>query len=263
LFAVTVGDEHTCSFGLDSSFQGAVYCWGRQTEGQIGNGYVWPGSGSALGPAYTPFRVPLPAGYTPSAVEAGNEFACAIVSSSTVTNGVACWGRNFEGQLGRGTTTPSTTVSNATAAVIAGFTNVSQLAAGYNTACAIKSDGTVWCWGRRYTPTPTQVAGLANVAQLAVGSSHICARRGDNSIVCFGDNSGGQLGDGTTTARTGLVTPMGLTSVSTVAAGWAHTCARRATDGRILCWGGNSNGQIGDRMPGTNRLAPYVVPNLP
>ncbi|MBK7777954.1 MAG: hypothetical protein IPI43_28220 [Sandaracinaceae bacterium] len=84
--------------------------------------------------------------------------------------------------------------------------------------CAIRGDGTAWCWGRNAdgelgdgTQTaravPTRVADFDDVTALAMGASHTCALRASDTIECWGDNQRGQLGDGTTNSS---LTPVSM-----------------------------------------------------
>ena len=82
---------------------------------------------------------------------------------------------------------------------------------------------------------------------LSVGSNHVCAILDDSSMSCWGDNSKGQLGDGTTVERqtmTSVDFGVGRTAVS-ISAGQDHTCAI-LDDASLKCWGDNSDGQLGD-----------------
>ena len=83
---------------------------------------------------------------------------------------------------------------------------------GWNDICALKNDGTLWCWGYNFTGVvgngtttmqaqPAQVAGLTDVAEVLAAGDHACARKKNGSVWCWGDNSYGQWGDGTTTSR--------------------------------------------------------------
>src|SRR5207253_335143 len=107
---------------------GTVWCWGRNDEGQLGDG-------TTLGrPA--PVQV---AGITGAlAVSGGYHHTCALLSDGTVQ----CWGRNLEGQLGDGTTT-----SSATPVRVGGVTGAVAVSAGILHTCALLSNGTVKCWG--------------------------------------------------------------------------------------------------------------------
>ena len=97
--------------------------------------------------------------------------------------------------------------------------------------------------------TPTDVAGLTSgVAAVAAGENHSCAVTQSGGATCWGDNSVGQLGDGTITRRATPAAVMGLTSgVAGIATGSAHTCAV-TTSGGVRCFGNNSNGQLGYRL---------------
>ena len=148
-------------------------------------------------------------------------------------------------------------------------TNVAEVAAGGGLhMCARKTDGTLWCWGYNLAGqlgdgttsvgfSPVQVAALGtSVAEVAASGSHTCARKTDGTLWCWGDNSNGQLGDGT---KTNSSSPMQVvaagTNLAEVTAGGSYTCARK-TDGTLWCWGDNNNGQLGD---GTT-LSPWTLP---
>jgi alpha-tubulin suppressor-like RCC1 family protein len=126
-------------------------------------------------------------------------------------------------------------------------------------SCAVKTDGTLWCWGGNLsgqlgsdsiavlptaqTSDPVQVTGTT-WKSVSAGQSHTCAVTVDGTLWCWGDNSEGQLGDGTEDSES---TPVAVGSGQTwtmVAAGISHTCAL-ATGGSLWCWGDNSAGQLG------------------
>ena len=89
---------------------------------------------------------------------------------------------------------------------------IRALRAGGEFACALKADGTVWCWGDNdfaemgqrgdlLQPTPTPVPGLGAVIAVAAGGAHACALVADGAVWCWGANDAGQLGDGTRTGE--------------------------------------------------------------
>jgi len=92
--------------------------------------------------------------------------------------------------------------------------------------------------------TPTRVMGLSNVAGVAIANYTGCATLESGTIECWGDNSFGELGDGTTTDSNVPVAVSGITTAVGVAVGDDHVCAQLA-DSSFACWGGNNNGGLG------------------
>ncbi len=91
------------------------------------------------------------------------------------------------------------------------------------------------------------------------GSYHSCAIVG-GALKCWGENSGGQIGDGSVSPAATPVQVSGLTSgVTAAAVGNSHTCALQS--GGVKCWGNNSTGQVGDGSL-TQRLTPVAVTGL-
>ena len=146
---------------------------------------------------------------------------------------------------------------------IAGGPRAKVSAGGYHT-CAVKTDGSLWCWGGNdygqlgdgtYTDRTTPVQITSGVSSVALGLWHTCAVKTDGSLWCWGDNDYGQLGDGTNTSRN---TPVQIASgVSSVSLGGSHTCAVK-TDGSLWCWGRNNYGQLGDGN-NTSRNTPVQI----
>jgi alpha-tubulin suppressor-like RCC1 family protein len=155
-----------------------------------------------------------------------------------------------------------------------------SLSLGAGFTCALNANGAVQCWGDNNSGqlgdgTTTSRASLGNVTGLsgvvgekataiAVGQAHTCAVLSDGSVKCWGDNSSGQLGDGTTTSQKSPVAVSGLpTGVKALAlaAGFDHTCALLET-GAVWCWGGNSNGELGNGTSVSRSTQPVVVSGL-
>lgn len=148
------------------------------------------------------------------------------------------------------------------------------VSAGTYHACAVRSDKTLFCWGLNTSGQvgtgtgdtiflrPAQAGGANDWTTVSAGSTFTCALSEMGRISCFGTNSSGQLGDGTTTART-TPTPIAgdMSDWASIAAGATHTCATK-TDGSLYCWGSNNRGQIGDGTT-NNVSSPLLVTGGP
>jgi alpha-tubulin suppressor-like RCC1 family protein len=108
------------------------------------------------------------------------------------------------------------------------------------------------------TATPTLASAVTPM--VVAGIAHTVALKSDGTVVAWGNNSYGQLGDGTTTDRWSPVAVQGLVGVVAVSAGWYHTVAVRS-DGTVVAWGNNTSGQLGDGTQ-INRSSPVAVPGL-
>jgi hypothetical protein len=92
---------------------------------------------------------------------------------------------------------------------------------------------------------PATIAGLTGVTSMDLTSAHTCAVAGTGQVWCWGENTYGELGDGTTTSRSTPAPVPGLDDAVQVTVGRSHTCALRS-DHTVACWGRNQEGQLGD-----------------
>ena len=250
---ISAGDNHTCAV----TTTGAAKCWGINTFGKLGDGTTTN--------RLTPVTVSgLTSGV--ASITAGNLHTCAV----TTTGAAKCWGNNGSGELGDGTTT-----NRITPTAVSGLTSgVARITAGDSDTCAVTTAGAAKCWGNNGTGqlgdgtttnrlTPTAVSGLTSgVASITASYWHTCAVTITGAAKCWGDNTYGELGDGTTTDRLTPTAVSGLVSGTIAITGnsFYFTCAV-TTAGAAKCWGFNGSGHLGDGTT-TNRLTPVTVSGL-
>jgi alpha-tubulin suppressor-like RCC1 family protein/precorrin-6B methylase 1 len=139
---------------------------------------------------------------------------------------------------------------------VSGISDATQVIALSHAACALKSDGTVACWGGNSNgelgdgtttsrSTASVVPGLTGVTQVAGNFQHVCARLNNSTARCWGWNVTNQLGDGTTTNRLSPTAITDLTGIAEITAGVFGSCAR-LNDNTVRCWGSGNNGGLGD-----------------
>ena len=186
-------------------------------------------------------RAPVGLNFNPLAL--GFRHACALDSGGAAS----CWGYNFRGQLGDGTTASAV---EAPVAVAGGHTFVS-LSVAENYSCGLDPSGQVWCWGGEadkgtlgdgtLTDSPIPVAVDQDLAFIYLGSNvddHVCGIDQARVAWCWGEQQGfGRLGDGVTTTSQGTpVQVAGGIEWAQVAAGWFFSCGLDVS-GQAFCWG--------------------------
>ncbi|MEK7453235.1 MAG: fibronectin type III domain-containing protein, partial [Patescibacteria group bacterium] len=259
--AISAGAEHSLALKSD----GTVWSWGRNSNGELGDG-----TGSNR---LTPVQVSSLTGVI--AISGGYRHSLALKSDGTVW----AWGDNLYGQLGDGTITDRNTAVQVcqtySGSCTAYLTGVTAISGGTYFSLALKSDGTVWSWGRNNSGqlgdgtttdrnTAIQVcqtysgsctAYLTGVTAISGGGSHSIAPDLDGTLLAWGSNAFGQLGDGTTTDR---LTPVqvcqtysgsctayltGVTALSST--GFDHSLVLKGNY-EVKTWGNNLSGQLGN-----------------
>jgi alpha-tubulin suppressor-like RCC1 family protein len=235
-----------------------AFCWGENTGGQLGQGSTTgPETCTISGFDFACSRTPVPVagGLRFRRVSAGAGFTCGVATDDRVY----CWGQNFDGNLGDGTTEP-----HSSPVAIAGGRRFSQVSAGSQHTCAVTLSHGVFCWGGGSSgklgdgttdnhPIPVRVAaGARHFREVRAGLAYTCAVGSDSLAYCWGDNSRGQLGDGTTISRPVPVAVRGGRHFRQLAAGLQHTCGVTTTN-TAYCWGSDNHGQLGDGASGFAR----------
>lgn len=191
--AIGLGDGHSCGI----RHTGELWCWGRNTSGQLGLGFLDPGQ------VVSPARVGV--GDAWRTIASGQEGSCALQSDGSAW----CWGGSTSGRVGGVFPDPVLTPRPLTT-----DRDFAQIDSGTFHSCARTTSGTAWCWGRNvegqlglgtFTPSePPSPLTPADWQAIRVGRFHTCALRSDSSLWCAGKNDVGQLGLGDTTRRAEL-----------------------------------------------------------
>ncbi|MFO0604213.1 MAG: hypothetical protein U0324_13610 [Polyangiales bacterium] len=286
--ALALGGRHGCARSSD----GALWCWGANDHGQLGDGTttararptplagpagvvalaagadhtcalagsrVWcwgrGGGGRLLRAGDTDASRPFDTGVEASAVAAGEAHTCVLRAGA-----VSCWGADDRGQLGGVPAGAAVPLPRPAVAV----------RAGGSFTCAALDDATAWCWGANdrgqlgrgaLTPreAPGAVEGVAGVTSLALGDGHACARASGGTW-CWGDRADGQLGDGTGAPRPRAARVDAWGFAEAIACGGAFTCGLSSPEAR--CAGRNDRGQLGDGTL-TSRGEPVTTLGFP
>lgn len=236
--SVDAGNGYSLAVMADHTVMG----WGASPDGQAGGGKDNDSHGAV--------KV---AGITDAiAVSAGSGHSMALRQDGTVL----AWGANNSGQVGDGTGGNDNSPRLKPTPVV-GLRDVVAVEAGKAPfSLALKSDGTVWSWGYNgrgllgqgttggLWPRPTRIPGLEDVVKISAGGTHSLALKRDGTVWAWGgDNSAGQLGNGTISEpedpTANFATParvIGLDNVVDISAGNRHSVAVKS-DGTVWSWG--------------------------
>lgn len=253
---VSAGYDQTCAVKTDHR----LFCWGRDTHGQLGNG---PGQQDAG----TPVEV---AGATNdwAQVSAGSA-TCAVKTDHRLY----CWGQDYRGMLGNGG--DDLDAESPTEVTFVGV-DWQTVDVGSAHTCALTTLNQIRCFGDNsygqtgdggpatLRQTPVAVAGdPLTWSSLAVSGNHTCATKSTGRLFCWGLNEDLQLGTPNPGAFT-RTTPTQVVGrrtdwVSVSGGGFGHTCATR-TSGRLFCWGQTWRGALGQALPAADQATPLQVP---
>lgn len=232
---IASGGNFSC--GLEKQ---TLWCWGNMKAD-----YSWPQAQDTTN-TY-PSQVGTASDWL--SIVTGGRHACGLKTDHTLW----CFGDNYYGQLGEGLSGSGVTQS---APIKVGTeANWSSIGLGNTHTCAIKLDGTLWCFGKNNAgqlgdgtnfdqTAPEKIGTSANWLSVECGYNHTCAIKTDHTLWCWGNNRSGQLGDNSNISRS-TPTQVGTdTNWEVVEAGDYFTCALK-TDHTLWCWGKNDLGQMG------------------
>jgi alpha-tubulin suppressor-like RCC1 family protein len=233
----------------------SVYTWGDNESGQVGDGTTTEEDRPDLVGLHGAQQV---------VTGSNGTFGAALMGDGTVE----AWGNNVDGGLGDDSTT-----NRLTPVHVVGLTGITQIAAGDQLMLALDSSGNVWSWGFNSdgqlgngtsgpgtnTDVPAKVPGLTGITQIDSGDGLASfAVDSAGALFAWGDNSEGNLGDGTTTQRDTPIQVPDLPKVKEVSAGLFTTLVIAGTTNTLWGWGLNGFGTIGDGTS-TQRLSPRMT----
>jgi len=253
LFTSSGGGGNNTSLALKTD--GTMWAWGQNTFGHVGDNTLIDRSSPVQIGALT----------TWSKTASGGAHSMAIKTNGTLWT----WGENAMGKLGDNTSS----INRSSPVQIGALTTWSQIAGGSTHSMALKTDGTIWTWGRNSfgqlgdstgyvnKSSPVQVGSLTTWSQINTGGLHNIAIKTDGTLWTWGQNTKGQLGDNTVIHRSSPVQVGALTTWSKIAGGEGHSLAIK-TDGTLWSFGYNQMGQLGDSSVVYKRSSPVQVGSL-
>jgi alpha-tubulin suppressor-like RCC1 family protein len=228
---IAAGDDWSLALRSD----GTVWAWGNNFYNDLGGQVPDPWTAS-----YVPVQVAGLSGITQ--IAAGASFGMAVqttVRLGLVRHSLWTWGQEVFGQVGNGQLVDGSSLGGVINPYqVTGIPAPATIAAGTDSAMMVGTDGSVWGWGDDlfgnlgagsgdgilYKPTQTLNPG-SGITQLAAGYDYVLGLRSDGTVVAWGNNTHGQLGDGTTTTSVPPVQVPGLSGVSQISAGFDYSLA--------------------------------------
>jgi alpha-tubulin suppressor-like RCC1 family protein len=259
---LSAGESHTCGVTTDD----VAYCWGNNNSGELGDG--------SLTSRARPVRVAGGLRFRHVNAE-GQSHTCGVT-----TNDMAyCWGASYLGQLGNGTSTGPEPCLNSVLAcstkpvrVVGGRAFV-RVNGGLSYTCGFTTQNVAFCWGLNVfgelgngttigpetcdgspcSTKPVRVVGGLRFSRINAGGGQACGVTTNQLGYCWGDNTYGQLGNGSYTGpedcagaacSTRPVRVVGGLPFQGIQAGERHSCG--LTPNKVgYCWGSNASGQLG------------------
>ena len=254
---LTTGAQHSCGIRTNDS---KVLCWGEGNDGQLGDGSI------VVHKVLSPNLIIDPSGYS---TDETCGFSCISNScgDGIITGGEECDDGNLINSDGCSSTCMHEVFNSC---------DYFKLSAGSYQTCGIRAnDSRVLCWGYGWygilgdgitsnhkTFSPNLTTDVSPYLSISTGGFHTCGiRANDSRVLCWGSGNSGALGDGIlgnhNVGNPNLtVDSSAYLSIST---GLDHTCGIRASDSRVLCWGLNDYGQLGNGTVGGFKAVPTLT----
>jgi alpha-tubulin suppressor-like RCC1 family protein len=255
MIAVAAGGLHSLALSHD----GTVWSWGYNNSGQLGT--------IPVGVTTTvPKQIPGMSGIV--AIAAERDHCLALRPDGLVY----AWGLNDFGQLGNGTTS---TVAQTTPTLVDSLNGVTAIAVAFGFSIALRTDGTVWCWGNNTygslgtgttsaTPVtkPVPALGVTGATAIACAEHDCLVVMNRGAVWSWGTNTQDKLGYATTGFNPSPTpTPIpGLSDIRSVAGTMSSSMAL-GMDGTVWCWGDNNYGELGTGT-GPEQAVARLIPNL-
>ncbi len=287
---ISAGERSACAL-LQG---GSIDCWGNSADGELGNGTDTGPDTCTNGNSCSTTPVAVSGITDATQVAVGQDSACALLRDGTAD----CWGDNNYGELGDATSGgPGTCINgnycSTTPVAVSGIGDAIQVTDGGGHSCALLSGGSVDCWGINEngelgdgtdngpdsctnipcSTTPVAVSGITNATAIAAHlGEESCALIASGQLECWGNNTQGQLGDGTYTgpdtcaggaacSTAPVAVSEGGVTAAQIAVGDFFACVL-LTSGRAECWGENFWGELGDGKTESSDV-PVAVTGLP
>lgn len=226
--------------------------------------YIYVAQGSNPVTAFTGFGCGVAIAPNPAVILAANKYRGRIATSSAHSCGIKedntawCWGAWSSGRLGNGGASDQVQPSSVNSSTTSN--SYIQIGSGQSHTCALKTDGTAWCWGSdaqgqlgngdgltadQTTPSPVSIVGTGKWSQISVGRQGSCGIQNDGTAWCWGEDTNGQLGNGASGSQS---SPQQISDPGPwvqITAGYLSTCGIK-TDGSLWCWGDGQYGKLGN-----------------
>lgn len=283
---LALASNHACARWPD----GRVRCWGDNDSGQLGDGTREAHTGLVEVAELVEVEQ-ISAGSVHTCARRGDGSVACWGDDTTQRRTRDC--RPIDGGHAMVIVDGEPDPSHYAPAIVGGLAEVIDIHADDNQTCALGRGGEIWCWASdaetaelldtvpnavavagdcvrtaderalcwdRGQSAPATDVGVERVVELVAGGGHHCALQASGRVQCWGQNRAGQLGDGTTLARSEPVTAIGLENAVELSAGHDRTCARVA-DGSVWCWGDNTANSAGSALS-SDLLVPTRVEAL-